>query len=492
LKNINTFLKNNTAISWIVGFQLFRLFLLPFMGLMPQDAYYYLYGQNLSLSYFDHPGMIGYMLRLFTDIFGQSVFVIKFADFLITSLTILSFYRLASLFLSKNRLARSMILLVSTIFISIISFNSTPDVPLLLFWTLSILCLYKAIFEQNKWCWILSGIFMGLAFDSKYTALLLQFGVLAFLIFSTKFRKLLISPWLWLCLIISAAVTFPVWWWNYQNEFASFVFQTSERSNSIGKFTIKPTLFLGAIGHQLFLLLPILFGLFIVFSFKHIKKALIKFKLPSQKTLFLLAFFIPTFIGFFLISPIYWVKLNWMMPSYITGIIIAGMYISKKLLKVQLIISILFHLAVASQVIFYFVPIKSDDTWVGWEELGEKVEKISENDSEAFIFSIDGYKTSAQLRFFTSKTIFAQNVIDQPALQFDYLGDKMQDYNGKNAFYIDSDKQYKNKDKLGNLPEKIKPYFESSIELDPIIVNEGTYKERKFWIFYCLNYQTKK
>ena len=492
MKKITLFLKNNTAISWVVGFQLFRFLLLPFMGLMPQDAYYYLYGQNLSLSYFDHPGMVGYILRIFTDVLGQSVYVIKLADFTITSITILSFYKLATLFLSKHRLFRSLILFSSTIFISILSFNSTPDVPLLLFWTLTIIFFYKAIFEEKKWYWIVAGISMGLAFNSKYTALLLHIGVLGFLVFSSKYRKLLISPWLWLGIIISVAVIFPVWWWNFQNEFASFAFQSSERTNSISKFEIKPLLFFGTIGHQLILLLPILFSVFVVFSFKHIKKALIKFKLPSEKTLFLLAFFIPTFIGFFVISPVYWVKLNWMMPSYVTGTIIAGMYISKKLLKTQLLISIIFHVIIASQIIFYFVPIKSDDTWVGWKELGEKVEEISEKDSQAFIFSIDGYKTSAQLRFFTSKTIFAQNVINQSALHFDYIGDDMNDYTGKNAFYIDSDKKNKNKNKLGKLPEKIQPFFKSYKELDPIIINEGSLKERKFWVFYCRNYLPKK
>ena len=459
---------------------------------MPQDAYYYLYGQNLSLSYFDHPGMIGYLLRIFTEIFGQSIYVVKLADFTITSLTIIYFYKLSSLFLSKHRTNRSIVLLVSTLFISILSFNSTPDVPLLLFWTLSILFLHRAIFEDKKWYWILAGIAMGMAFNSKYTALLLQIGILGFVIFSTKYRKLLISPWLWLSLLISIAITFPVWLWNYQNEFASFAFQSSERTSSIGKFEIKPLLLLGAIGHQLFLLLPILFSVFVVFSFKHIKKVLVKFKLPSEKTLFLLAFFIPTFIGFFLISPVYWVKLNWMMPSYITGTIIAGMYISKKLLKTQLIIAVIFHLAIASQVVFYFVTINSDDTWVSWKELGEEVEEISENDPEAFIFSMDGYKTAAQLRFFTSKAVFAQNVIHEPALQFDYLEDVMEDYRGKNAFYIDSDKRNNNKKKLGKLPVKIEPYFKAYIELDPIIINEGTSKERKFWVFYCKNYQPKK
>ncbi|MBL4604888.1 MAG: glycosyltransferase family 39 protein, partial [Flavobacteriaceae bacterium] len=181
MKTIIAIIKSNKALSWILGFQIFRFVLLPFMGLMPQDAYYYLYGENLSLSYFDHPGMIGYILRIFTEIFGQSVFVIKLADFTITSLTIFSFYKLASYFLTPKKLWRSMILLISTIFISILSFNSTPDVPLLLFWTLSLICLYKAVFEEKKWFWILGGIAMGLAFDSKYTALMLQFGLLAFL-----------------------------------------------------------------------------------------------------------------------------------------------------------------------------------------------------------------------------------------------------------------------------------------------------------------------
>ena len=373
MSNLSNFLQKYPALSWVLGFQLFRLGLLPFLGLMPQDAYYYLYGQNLSLSYFDHPGMIGYLLRIFSEIFGQSVFVIKFTDFFITSLTLYSFYKLSTLLLSRNKVWKAMVLMSSTIFISILSFNSTPDVPLILFWTLSLIALYKAIFEQKNWYWIWAGVFMGLAFNSKYTALLLQFGLIAFLIFSNKYRKLFLSPWLWLCLILSAVVTFPVWWWNYQNEFASFLFQSSERTDTITEFTLRPESTLGTLGHQALLLIPTLFWIFLVFSFKHVRKALFKFKLPSQKTLFLLAFFVPTFVGFLLISPVYWVKLNWMMPSYISGVILASMYIGKKILKAQLIISVVFHVALVLQVLFYLAPIKSDDTYVGWEELSEEV-----------------------------------------------------------------------------------------------------------------------
>ncbi|GAB7257323.1 hypothetical protein OBPA_17880 [Polaribacter sp. OB-PA-B3] len=459
------------------------------MGLMPQDAYYYLYGQNLSLSYFDHPGMIGYILRIFTDIFGTSIFAVKFADFFITSLTILSFYKLASYFLSKQKLERAFVLLASTIFISILSFNSTPDVPLLLFWSLSLISLYKAIFESKKWHWIFAGLAMGLAFNSKYTAILLQFGLFAFLLFSNKYRKLLLSPWLWFSIIISVAVTFPVWYWNYQNEFASFAFQSSERTSSITEFKVSPNYFFGAIGHQMFLLLPVLFLIFITFTIKYVKRAVTKFKIPQAKTLFLLAFFIPTFLGFFLLTPIYWVKLNWMMPSYITGVIIAGMFINKKLLKIQLIFSIVFHLLVSLQIIFYLVPIKSDDTWVGWKELAAQTEKLKEQYTDVFVFSNDNYKTSAALNFFMDDKVYAQNIIGLPALHFDYLGDNLNDLKGKNAIFIDSDKRFKDKNKLGKIDSLLIANFKNVTELEPIIIKINNKESRKFWIFYCTDYQ---
>ena len=492
MNTLKKLIKDNKAISWVLGFQLFRLILLPFMGLMPQDAYYYLYGQNLSLSYFDHPGMIGYILRIFTEVFGKSIFSIKLADFVITSLTIISFYKLAFYFLSKQRLHRAIVLFASTIFVSILSFNSTPDVPLLLFWTLSLICLYKAIFEEKKEFWILGGIAMGLAFDSKYTSLLLQIGVIAFIFFSNKYRKLLFSPWLWVSLIISVAVTFPVWYWNYQNEFASFTFQSSERTSSITEFKISPTKFFGAIGHQMFLLLPVLFLIFITFTYKYVKRAFFKFKIPQAKTLFLLAFFIPTFVGFFCLTPIYWVKLNWMMPSYITGIILAGMFINKKLLKTQIIFSVVFHVLVSLQILFYLVPIKSDDTWVGWKELALETEKLQEKYPNTFVFSDDNYKTSACLNFFMDEKVYAQNIIGLHALHFDYLGDDLSTLNTKNGLFIDSDKRFKNKDQKGRHHPLLTNYFENITELKPIIIKVNGKESRKFWVFYCSNYQLKK
>ena len=486
---IQYYIKNYPGISLVLAFQLFRFLLLPFMGLMPQDAYYHFYGENLSLSYFDHPGMIGYILRIFTAVFGKYVFTLKLADFVITSFTLLSFYKLASYFLSAQKLQNAIVLIGTSIFISILSFNSTPDVPLLLFWTLALIFLYKAIFEDKKIYWIWAGITMGLAFDSKYTALFLQIGLIGFLVFSNKYRKLLLSPWLWTSMIIGALVTFPVFWWNYQHDFVSFLFQSSNRTGEISEFKISPTNFFGAIGHQLLLLLPVLFLVIVVLTLKYLKKIVIKFNLPSDKILFLLAFFIPTFVGFFSLTFIYWVKLNWLMPSYITGIILAGIFFSKKLLKIQVIISIAIHVLVSLQVLFYLVPIKSDDTWVGWEELAIETQKLQKEYPDTFIFSADNYKTSAVLNFYLDEKIYAQNIIGLHAKHFDYLGDDLSTLNGKDAIFIDSDSRFKNYDKRKLKPE-LSDFFQKVEQLEPIIIKKGDRDIRKFWVFYCSNYQS--
>ncbi|HZK63970.1 MAG TPA: glycosyltransferase family 39 protein, partial [Puia sp.] len=80
-----------------------RLVFITIMGIMPQDAYYDFYAQHLDLSYYDHPPMIAYLLRLFTSIFGKKVFALKLADSIVTWLTVLAFYRLARRFLSLHK-----------------------------------------------------------------------------------------------------------------------------------------------------------------------------------------------------------------------------------------------------------------------------------------------------------------------------------------------------------------------------------------------------
>jgi hypothetical protein len=468
-----------------------RLVFTGFMGLMPQDAYYDFYAQHLALSYYDHPPMIAYLLRLFTSLFGKKVFVLKLADTVVTLLTLVSFYQLAKKFLSRHKAIQGTLLLLSTFMISILSLISTPDVPLMLCWTISLNFLHEALFRKKNIYWIWAGIFTGLSFDSKYTAVFLIIGLIGFLLISNAHRKFLFSRWFLLYLICFAITIVPVVWWNVQNGFASFKFQSQGRVQEGIQIDVRG--FAGVIGHQSAILLPFLFFSFVYFIYRYIKKYGIRFtRLPGDQ-LFLLCFFIPLFVGFFGLSFIYWVKLNWMMPAYISGIIWVCRYWSAKWLRYQLIFSIFLHLLLGLEILFYFFPIRSDDTWYGWPELADKVEKVQQKYPGAFIFSADDYKTSAVLNFYLDQTVYSKNILGERALQFDYIGTDLRTLNGRNAIFVDSNPRFHDlENQSKDLPASYYNRFDSIIPLDPILIEKNGKVVRKFSVFLCRNYHAPR
>ncbi len=467
---------------------LVRLASIGVMGLMPQDAYYSFYGENLALSYYDHPPAIAYILRFFTTVFGKKVFVLKLADSVVTFLSIVAFDKLCQFFLSRHATQKAVILLLSTLMVTLLSLVSTPDVPLMLFWCLSLIALYYAVFIKKNLYWLLSGILMGLAFDSKYTGLFLPAGIVLFLLLSKEHRKQLVSPWLWLGVALFVVTISPVIIWNVRNNFASFRFQSASRMQSMGGIHIDPVGFLGVLGHQSAILLPILLFSLLFFLYKFFRKYLVKRKPVSSLQLFLLCFFIPVFAVFFGLSFIYWVKLNWLMPAYITGIILVSKFFNEKWIRYQLIFSLSVHVLLAVEVVFYPVLIKSDDTWMGWDKLAVEVQQLAGKYPDAFIFSADDYKTSAVLNFYSRDMIYSRNIIGENALQFDFIGTDLSALQGRDALFLNSIPNFKNEQKENQYPKSLNSFFSTVTELDPIIIKKGNKTVRKFLVFYCKGY----
>ncbi|WP_143307086.1 glycosyltransferase family 39 protein [Chitinophaga vietnamensis] len=463
-----------------------RLLFIGLMGLMPQDAYYYFYGQHLALSYFDHPPAIAWLLRGATDLLGRHAFVVKLTDTVITWFTLLAFYRLAQKFLSPHRSCRALLWLYSTLMVTILSLVSTPDVPLLLFWAIALNCLYKALFEEKPQWWIWTGVAMGLAFDSKYTAIFLPFGTVLFLLLSDRHRKQFLSPWPYLAVLFFLLTISPVVIWNVSNQFASFRFQSSQR---VGGIELHVMDIFGVIGHQSGILIPVLFFGLCYFIYRSFRKYGLRWRRIPARQLFLLSFFAPLFFGFLIISPIYWVKLNWMMPAYITGIIWVSTWLGTKWLRWQWIISMVIHLALAVEILFYPAPVKSDDTWVGWEDFGKQVAAIQQQYPQDFIFSADDYKTSAILNFYLGRMVYAENIIGRRALQFDFVGTNVQTMKGRNAIFINSLTDVNDdKDEQREIND-LRPFFSDITPLPPVVVVQHGRVVRKFLVFRCIGYR---
>jgi hypothetical protein len=270
-----------------------------------------------------------------------------------------------------------------------------------------------------------------------------------------------------------------------RNNLASFRFQSSER---VSGFHINVVDFLGVVGHQAAILMPTLLFALIWLLYRVIKKYGWRIATIPPKKLFLLCFFVPVFAGFFLVSFVTWVKLNWMMPAYITGIILIAPYFSKKLIRWQLWFALAVHLSMAVEVMFYPVAVKSDDIWMGWGSLADDVKILKHQYPKDFIFSADDYKTSAVLNFYMNEMVYGQNILGRPALQFDYIGTDLNTLKGRNALFINSLPDVKDDFDEKGFVVDLNGYFDNIIPLAPIVIHRNGKVVRKFLVYRCENY----
>ena len=470
-----------------------RLFLVWFMGITPKDAYYYYYSQNIVLSYYDHPPFIAWVIRVFTELFGSLVWTLKLSQFLITALSVFFVWKLARLFYSNKISLHASLLFASTLAVTKLSLNVTPDTPLTLFWILSMIFIYKGIQREHSLTWILAGFFTGLAFLSKYTAIFIPFGLGLYLIISAEHRKLIFSKNILLYGIFFILTISPVLIWNIREDWISFSYQS-------GRFD-KEWDFLGSIGHffghfgiQMILSGPIFFYLLFIL-FKNVLIQMIKKRVISSdgRMLYILCLSLPMFLFFSVLSPMMWIKMNWIIPCYAGFSLLVGSFISEKMLKVQFIISSVLSILVFLELAFYIIPAKTDNTWVGWKEISKESARIMKEQRSDFIFSADAYKTSSILYYYLPderEHIYAGNIIGFNGFQFEIDRPNLNHLLHKNALFLDSQKRFKHLNKLGVEREELMKYFETVEELGPIIIKNNKNKViRKYLVYKCLNYQ---
>src|SRR5581483_2055097 len=301
----------------VLAFSALRLAAAPLFELFPQEAYYDLYARHLSLSYFDHPPLIGWFLWLFTGVLGHRAWVLRLCAFTLTAGTQLALWRLVAEAVEPERRAPALLLLASPL-MAVVSLIATPDVPLLLFWALALLALWRAFHgavAARPHAWLLAGMATGLALDSKYTAAFLFLGALLLLL-DPLHRRQLATPWPYLAFLVAVALTAPVWIWNAQHDFASLRFQTLDRARAAG-FQLR---FLGSlVGTQLVLL----GALFVAFAWAAVRAPWLLRRVSRERRpalLFFLAFSAPPIALFVGLSLFVQVKPNWLYPFYLAAV----------------------------------------------------------------------------------------------------------------------------------------------------------------------------
>ncbi|MFN3455275.1 MAG: ArnT family glycosyltransferase [Pseudobdellovibrio sp.] len=203
------------------------------------EAYYWVWGQNLQLSYFDHPGMVGWLSSLtnFIPILKPALAL----RIIFISLSTLTFYIWIKVFFTIRTPQNSSVAKYEfIIFAALYNLNpltgfgsilATPDAPLMFFWALSTLAMSHILISHKTKDYILLGVFLGLGFCSKYHIVFFPLFSLISILLEKKLKHISIKK-LFLTFVFGLIFSLPVLIWNYQNDFASFKFQLNHGLNA--------------------------------------------------------------------------------------------------------------------------------------------------------------------------------------------------------------------------------------------------------------------
>ncbi|WP_346343923.1 ArnT family glycosyltransferase [Gluconobacter albidus] len=258
----------NIRLFWglLAGLTIIRLCLAASVPLTPDEAYYWVWSRNLQPGYLDHPFMVALWIRIGTWVAGDTTVGVR----LLGPLSVLpgswALYQAARRLLPGCPWPQSglsaALLLNATLMLGLGAATMTPDTPLLFFITLFLYTLSRAIDPELTsraalpW-WIGSGFLLGLAFDSKYTAVLIGLGLGGAVLTTKRLRQ---QPGPWLALPGLCLATSPVIVWNAMHQWASFLRQGGRTGDWHPARALQ---FLGELlGGQIGLATPLVFILF--------------------------------------------------------------------------------------------------------------------------------------------------------------------------------------------------------------------------------------
>ena len=448
--------------------------------LVPDEAQYWLWSQDLSLAYYSKPPGIAYEIAIGTHLFGNTEFGVRFLAVVMAGLIGSALYRTARAggFNKKIALYAALIFCLSPIG-WLGSFVATTDGGMLLFSILAFGVLLKALNRDEAPVWPLFGLFVFLAALFKWTAFLIWLPTILGLLLYPRWRtKQLIGG-----VLLSALSLLPSLIWNWERGFPTFlhVFYQAMPQQRSGA---NPGVFFLA---QIALLFPIPFYFFMKVLFRKKRKPDVLSFSAYTAALILLVFLLMSFFQK--------VQVNWAVLFLPFASLAAAGLIRVPLLKISLLLSSVLSLALL------LVPFleKHDRTAipyrynffkdaVGWDELQKILIKAPPHD---FLFS-NTYQMASILSFYGPGQTRAYwlNIDHRRLNHFAFLPTLKEEQLGKNGLFVRLEEKPFNQEAVASkVKEQLKPYFQkvSFIGVFPIFSSHG--KAVKWVIvFECLSY----
>lgn len=218
----------------------------------PDEAYYWLWGQHLDWSYFDHPAFHAWIQGLLARGLGRSHFVLRLPTIVSTAMLFGLYAQICQRLYPRQAIhtfwLTILLVLASPLFFLFLAM-AWHDHWLIGFGVASGYCLVRFLsqdrFDNYAWLYGAGGL-IGCAALCKYVALFLGLGFLVAIASESRWRSLLTNVHLYGAIAIALMVTTPIWGWNVTHDFASvqFYLGRSVQTESSQVYWLAPVGFL--------------------------------------------------------------------------------------------------------------------------------------------------------------------------------------------------------------------------------------------------------
>ena len=488
---------------------LFRVFFALNVGLIDDEAYHWSWSKVLMLSYYDHPGMIAWLNYVATSIFGDTVFAIRLTSFIFYTLTIVFSWKLAEDIFDRKVAFFVSQLVLWTPFWGFGGYVNAPEPVFFFFWIFSAWIFWQSVRPDDKrWpikiAWLLLGVTMGLGLNSKFIMAMLAFGFGVFLLGTPGYRKMLLSPWPWVGVVIATLICLPIFIWNVDYDWPGFKYQFHGRHTGAG-FSFER--WLEWFGTQFIFYTPPIYTLIlaaIMFAIKRFHE--LRFR-------FLLSLFLPSFLVFYSQPLFADYKPHWSGPATLFMVMIVGYLFynglelfnrvwmkpkSRKWLTSFLVFFLPLNIFIYTPFVYPFLPkihrLVSSTPWdtrsdlsnefFGWPEAGTKMlerqrQIHSDSGKKPFLAAIR-YETTAQAIWGTKENVIMLNKFVSHYTVIQKKHNTIESLLGTNSLIITTEKYADDPNEFAEFDrcqkEEFKFYREDELA-------------RTFYFWYCENFK---
>jgi hypothetical protein len=251
--------------TWLLSFiatcvLLLHTVALERFGFFRDELYYLANAARLDWGYVDHPPLCVWILKGFTTVLGEQLWVVRLPVVLAGCALVFMAGLLAREF-GGGRRAQLMaaVLVAAAPVYRVVGHLYAMNGFDVLFWAVAILVFTRLMKDPKPWRWLALGAIIGLALLNKFSVLWLVAGLLVAVLVSDR-RKILLSPWPYAAALLSLAIIAPHLVWQAHHGWPTSEFVRNANSHKLLETTPITFLFV-----QFAVMNPVTFPLWLLF-----------------------------------------------------------------------------------------------------------------------------------------------------------------------------------------------------------------------------------